>query len=282
MQPFQPKEHYDLNDLVDIVARLRAPDGCPWDRQQTHASLRMAMLEEAYEVADAIDKGSDTMLCEELGDVLLQVVFHARLAAEAGGFTLREVCDGICKKMIYRHPHVFGTADDPAAAAVPARWEELKAAEKGIVTTAQDLAAVPDALPALLRAQKLQKRAARHGFAAQDAATALRGAQQDLAQLVKICTAQGTCTAQETQAAQVQAAQAQAQDTQDWAAPAQAALAPDALYGQALLALVNAGRLLGLCAEQALTQANSRFVAQVLAAEQAVNDAEGGHAHPDS
>ncbi len=270
MQPFQPKEHYDLNDLVDIVARLRAPDGCPWDRQQTHASLRMAMLEEAYEVADAIDKGSDAMLCEELGDVLLQVVFHARLAAEAGGFTLREVCDGICKKMIYRHPHVFGTAADPAAAAVPARWEELKAAEKGIVTTAQDLAAVPDALPALLRAQKLQKRAARHGFAAQDAATALRGAQQDLAQLAKICTAQETCTAQGTQAAQAQAAQAQA------------AQAPDALYGQALLALVNAGRLLGLCAEQALTQANSRFVAQVLAAEQAVNDAEGGHAHPDS
>lgn len=280
MQPFQPKEHYDLNDLVDIVARLRAPNGCPWDRQQTHASLRMAMLEEAYEVADAIDKGSDTMLCEELGDVLLQVVFHARLAAEAGGFTLREVCDGICKKMIYRHPHVFGTADGPAAAAVPARWEELKAAEKGIVTTAQDLAAVPDALPALLRAQKLQKRAARHGFAAQDAATALRGVQQDLAQLAKICAAQETCTAQGTQAVQAQAAQAQAaqaQDTQD-----RAAQAPDALYGQALLALVNAGRLLGLCAEQALTQANSRFVAQVLAAEQAANDAEGGHAHPDS
>ena len=156
--------YYNIDDLLRIMEALRAPGGCPWDRAQTHQSIRANMLEEAYEAAGAIDCGDWNNLKEELGDVLLQVVFHAAIAQETGRFTFADVVDGICKKLVYRHPHVFETAQagDPGEAL--AAWDSRKRAEKGQSTTADAMDSVARALPALTRAAKLQSKAAKAGF----------------------------------------------------------------------------------------------------------------------
>jgi XTP/dITP diphosphohydrolase len=153
-----------LGSLAAVMARLRSEDGCPWDREQTHASLTVHLLEEAYEVVDAIESGSPEDLREELGDVLLQVAFHSRLAEQEGNFDLAAVADGIVAKLVHRHPHVFGDVEVTGAAEVLANWEALKAAEKG-GTGDSEGERTPNALPALLAAVKVQKRAARAGFA---------------------------------------------------------------------------------------------------------------------
>ncbi len=173
MVDFEFRDHYTFEDLSKIVAILRHPGGCPWDREQTHASLRRCMLEEACEVLEAIDREDSALLREELGDVLLQVVFHASLAEDEGAFDLDAVADGICQKMIYRHPHVFGTEHAQDVGQVLANWETLKQTEKGQETYTDTLNAVARTLPALWRAEKLQKKAARAGFAWPDAAGAL-------------------------------------------------------------------------------------------------------------
>lgn len=156
-----PKQQpYTVQDLVNIIAILRDPEnGCPWDKVQTHQSIRMNFLEEAYEAVDAIDLDDPALLCEELGDVLMQVVFHTRIEEEAGRFSWAEVCDGVCRKLVLRHPNIFGAA---AGFEGIKDWDALKNREKGRVTPAQDLDSVPRALPALMRAAKLQKRAARY------------------------------------------------------------------------------------------------------------------------
>ena len=143
------KDSYSVKDLVEIVRLLRAPGGCPWDREQTHESLRRNFLEESYEVVEAIDQGSAEHLKEELGDVLLQVVFHTGIETEAGGFNLDDVADGICKKLIYRHPHVFGDITVSGTGEVLSNWEELKRKEKGQATHTDALASVARSLPAL-------------------------------------------------------------------------------------------------------------------------------------
>ena len=125
-----PKKEDRIFDLLAVMALLRSENGCPWDRAQTHASIRQNVVEEAYEVADAIDRGDDTALCEELGDLLLQVVFHSRLAEEEGAFTFAEVADGICQKLIYRHPHVFGNLALGAEQDAYALWDARKAEER--------------------------------------------------------------------------------------------------------------------------------------------------------
>ena len=132
-----------LEDLVRIIRILRGENGCPWDRVQTHASIRMDMLEEAYEAADAIDKKDMKNLCEELGDVLMQVVFHAEIETEQGGFTMGDVIQGICEKMIYRHPHVFGSGKADTAEEVLINWEELKKKEKRQETQTEVMQSVP-------------------------------------------------------------------------------------------------------------------------------------------
>ncbi|MBC7103237.1 MAG: nucleoside triphosphate pyrophosphohydrolase [Parvibaculum sp.] len=156
-----------IEALLDIMAKLRDPDGgCPWDLEQDFASIAPYTIEEAYEVADAIERGDMEDLRDELGDLLLQVVFHARMAEEEGRFDFSGVVQAICEKMIRRHPHVFGDEEQRSAGAVKGRWEEIKAeekAEKG-TTAASILDDVPLALPALARAIKLQNRAARVGF----------------------------------------------------------------------------------------------------------------------
>jgi len=164
MVDFQCKDSYDYADLLRIMELLRAPGGCPWDREQTHESLRRNFLEEAYEVTEAINLGDSAALCEELGDVLLQVVFHAELEREAGSFTMSDVVDGICKKLIFRHPHVFGTVTVQDTDEELSRWEALKRTEKGQTSTADAVDAVARTLPALWRAEKIQSKAAKAGF----------------------------------------------------------------------------------------------------------------------
>ena len=159
---FEFKEKYTISDLLEIMRLLRTPEGCPWDREQTHESIRSNLLEETHEALEAIDRGDMPLLQEELGDVLLQVVFHAQMEQEKGSFTFDDVVDGICKKLVVRHPHVFGgvTADD--AGQVLKNWDAIKRETKGGKTQADMLRAVPRALPALMRAGKVQNRARRN------------------------------------------------------------------------------------------------------------------------
>lgn len=165
MVNFQRKERYGWEDLLTIMHLLRAPGGCPWDREQTHQSIRRNFLEETYEALDAIDRDDPQDLCEELGDVLMQVAMHAQMEAERGRFTMEDVVDGVAQKLVYRHPHVFGggmTADNSQEVLV--NWEILKRREKGQRSTADAIEAVPHTLPALWRAEKIQSKTAKAGF----------------------------------------------------------------------------------------------------------------------
>jgi ATP diphosphatase len=153
-----------MQDLLNIMQRLRAPDGCAWDRRQNFSTIAPYTIEEAYEVADAIERGEMADLQDELGDLLFQVVFHAQLASEAGSFDFEKVADAICRKLIRRQPHVFGEQSGLSAAQQKAAWEDIKAEERRGKSDTGHLAGVPAAMPALLRAHKLSKRAARAGF----------------------------------------------------------------------------------------------------------------------
>ena len=161
---FQRKETYDLADLRQIVEILRAPDGCPWDREQTHHSIRNNFIEETYEAVEAIDREDAPLLQEELGDVLFQVLFHSQLEAEAGRFTLDDVVDGIAKKMIERHPHVFGEEVASNTQEVLRNWDAIKQQTKHQKTQTEVLQSVSPALPALMRASKVQQKAQKAGF----------------------------------------------------------------------------------------------------------------------
>ncbi|RME94022.1 MAG: MazG family protein [Verrucomicrobia bacterium] len=162
-QPPPDRRRSPIRRLLEIMARLRGPDGCPWDREQDHRSLRYHAVEEVYELLDAIEAGDDHELREELGDLLLQVVFHAQMASERGAFDFNDVVRGLVEKLIHRHPHVFGDAEARTAAAVWEQWDRLKHREKA--GTARErhsaLDGIPRHLPALLRAQKLWKKACR-------------------------------------------------------------------------------------------------------------------------
>ena len=164
MPDFELKDRYDLNDFRRLVAVLRAPGGCPWDAAQTHESIRRCALEETYELCHAIDTGDNENLKEELGDVLLQVLLHSRMEEEAGRFDLDDVADAACKKLIFRHPHVFGSAAAASGEEALDVWDAAKRTEKGQKTTAEAMASVPENLPALWRAEKMQSKAAKAGF----------------------------------------------------------------------------------------------------------------------
>lgn len=156
--------HDNFSDLVALMARLRSPDGCPWDRKQTPESLKPFLIEECYEVIDALDEGSPDKIREELGDLLFQIIFHARIAEERGQFTINDVIAANIEKMTRRHPHVFGDARLSTDREVLANWEEIKKSEKGYEERKSVLEGVPRHLPSLLRAHSLQERAARVGF----------------------------------------------------------------------------------------------------------------------
>ena len=218
---------YTADDLVRIITLLRDPvNGCPWDKVQTHTSIRMNFLEEAYEAVDALDLDDPVLMCEELGDVLMQVAFHTCMEQETGRFTWEQVCDGVCQKLIERHPNIFGT--QPGYEGIT-DWDALKNKEKGRTTLADELDTVPATLPALMRAQKLQKRAARFGCGPEDAAGAAR----------TLDSAKAAWDAQQT--------------------------AENA--GELLLAAADAMRLAGVDAEEALTFAAKRFTQRLEADE---------------
>ena len=157
------KESYNVYDLAEIVKILRSPEGCPWDKVQTHQTIRKDMLEEVYEVMEAIDCDAPAMLREELGDVLLQVLFHCDIEADRGNFDLDAAADEVCKKLIIRHPHVFGDVQADTVDKVLTNWDAIKKDEKHQKNYTETLASVPKVFPALMRAQKLTKRAARAG-----------------------------------------------------------------------------------------------------------------------
>ncbi len=153
------KERFTFDDLVQIVSILRAPDGCPWDREQSHTSLRNNIIEEAYEVCEGIDQSNSTLLCEELGDVLLQVIFHALIAEDEKTFTTEDVISGVCKKMIRRHPHVFGE-ETVEVKTLQDNWDAIKRKEKGDESLYDTLSRIAISLPALKRAEKfIEKKA---------------------------------------------------------------------------------------------------------------------------
>ena len=183
MVNFLYKASYGVQDLVEIVKILRGPDGCPWDQVQTHESICRDLLEEAYELVDAIGQNDPAGIREELGDVLLQVVFHTGIEQEQNGLTLDQVADGVCRKLIYRHPHVFGEVTVSGTEEVLSNWEVLKRAEKGQSTDADALEAVARALPALWRAEKVQKKAKKAGVHWLDTAAQLDKLSGELEQL---------------------------------------------------------------------------------------------------
>jgi len=212
-----------FDSLVKIIARLRAPDGCPWDREQTHASLRRNLLEECYEVLEALDEADSKKLYEELGDLLMQIVLHAQIAAEAGKFEIGDVISGISRKLIYRHPHVFGSIRVKDSGEVLANWEALKQRERGSDTSV--LANVPRQMPALSYSQAIQDRVARLGFDWAD----IEGVIEKLSEEV----------------GEFQRAESQERKAQE--------------FGDLLFTLVNIARRLGIDMESALRQANQRF-----------------------
>lgn len=191
MVDFQKKEKYNFNDLLRIMEILRAPDGCMWDREQDHQSIRRNFIEETYEVCEAIDEQDPEHLKEELGDVLLQVVFHTEMEKEKGVFDIGDVADGICKKLIYRHPHIFGSVEVGSSEEILRNWDELKRKEKHQETDTSALESVAKSLPGLIRAEKLQKKAAKVGFDWKNAQGVLEKVEEELDEVKRAVAGDG-------------------------------------------------------------------------------------------
>jgi tetrapyrrole methylase family protein/MazG family protein len=219
----QPKNLSRFDALIEIIATLRAPDGCPWDRKQTHASLRGNLLSECYEVLEALDEGNAEKLRDELGDLLMQIVLHAQIAAEAGEFELGEVIEGINKKLIHRHPHIFGSKKVRDAEEVAVNWEELKNEERE--PGASMLESVPGEMPALGYSQEVQRRVAHVGFDWED----ISGIIDKLAEEVS----------------ELKEADSQSEKASE--------------FGDLLFTLANIALRMGIDAEAALREANKRF-----------------------
>lgn len=183
VEGFAFKPRYTFNDLVSIMKILRGEHGCPWDKEQTHASIRKNFIEETYEAVEAIDKDDPVLLQEELGDVLLQVVFHAEMERQAGRFDVSDVVNGICQKLIERHPHIFGETVAETSDQVLKNWDAIKKKEKNIGRPSEALNAVPRVLPALMRSCKVQQRAAKSGFDWPDVSGALEKTREELGEL---------------------------------------------------------------------------------------------------
>ena len=248
MIDFERKEHYGLSDLLRIVALLRSEDGCPWDRVQTHASLRRSLLEEAYEAAEAIDREDPVLLKEELGDLLLHVVFHADIERRAGNFTMDDVADGEVRKMLFRHPHVFGDVVAGDANEVLDVWDQIKMAEKESADAAADapqglLDGVPKSFPALKQAQKISRKAASAGFEWETVDDAWAKVDEEVAELK----------------AAYAAAPKSANGKVDAAADPAAVAAVELEMGDVLFSLVNVARKMGVQAEEALRATCGKF-----------------------
>ncbi len=229
---FEFKSKYDINDLLAIMDILRGEEGCPWDKEQTHLSIRKNFIEEVYEVCEAIDLNDVSLLKEELGDVLLQVVFHCKMEKQLGNFDFDDVADGICKKLIIRHPHIFTDgAQCKTANEVLVNWENIKNAQKGMKSRTESMQNVPRVLPALMRAQKVQARAAKSGFDYPNTQYALSDLVSELAELMR------------------------AMSDNDHAAASEE-------LGDLIFSCVNLSRFLTLDAEEALTASTDKFISR--------------------
>ncbi len=235
MVQFPEKPVYDMDDLVALLRILRAPGGCPWDREQTHQSNRRNFLEEAYEAAEAFDRDDPALMCEELGDMLMQVLFNIHIEEDAGRFTTDDVTDHVVRKLIYRHPHVFSNVRADTSDEVLVNWEKLKRAEKGQKSTADALDAVARSLPALWRADKLQAKAEKAGFRFRDGDGSLRKLEEEVRELRE--AVENDANVEEE-------------------------------LGDVLFAAVNAGRYRGVDPEAALNRTCEKFIRRFRAVEE--------------
>ena len=239
MVEYQQKDRYNIDDLLDIMRLLRSEGGCPWDREQTHASIKSDFIEETCEVIEAIDLKDTALLREELGDVLLQVVFHCRIEEEAENFRFDDVCDEVCKKLIIRHPHVFGEVKADTSDQVLKNWDAIKMQTKGQETYTDTLKSVAKSLPALMRAQKVGKRAMRAGMDFRTAEDAVACIANEKAEL---------------DAAVISGNKADIEEE----------------LGDLLFSCVNAARHLGIDAEQALKDSTEKFIKRLSVTEELV------------
>lgn len=241
MIDFEFKKNYRADDLLNIMRILRSPGGCPWDIEQTHTSIRKNLIEETYEVIEAIDKDDKELMCEELGDLMMQIVFHAQMEEDEGTFTFDDVCDGICKKLIIRHPHVFGDVTVNSVGDVLTNWDDIKAKTKGQKSAGDSMQSVPRQLPALMRGEKLQKKAAKVGFDWPNVEGALEKISEETNELREAISKGDRINQIEE-------------------------------LGDLLFSVVNVSRFIDCDAEEALTAANDKFLSRFLKVEQLASE----------
>jgi len=241
IENFSFKNKYGVDDLLTIMAILRGEGGCPWDAEQTHESIKKNFIEETYEVIEAINKNDKDLLCEELGDVMLQVVFHAQMEKEIGTFDFSDVADGICKKLIERHPHVFGDVEVDSVGEVLTNWDNIKRKSKGQKDQAQSMLKIPKELPALMRADKIQQKAHKAGFDWDSVDGAIEKLHEETAELETAIRNGDTENIKEE-------------------------------LGDLLFSAVNISRFVDVDAEEALTQANDKFINRFVQVQKMANE----------
>lgn len=238
---FEIKDNYDINDFLRLVTVLRSPGGCPWDRKQTHESIKKNFIEETYEVVEAINKADAEGLKEELGDVLLQVAMHSEMESEKGSFDFNDVVNDICKKLVVRHPHVFGDAAVQSSDEALQNWDQVKLKTKGMKKQGEAMIKVPREFPALMRAQKVQEKAAKAGFDWDD----INGAVDKLHEEI---------------------------DELETALAAGVGKDIEEEFGDVLFSCVNVSRFIGADSEEALTASTDKFIKRYLLVEKLAAD----------
>ncbi len=238
---FQYKDAYNITDLIGIMRILRSPNGCPWDKVQTHESIRQNFIEETYEAVEAIDKGDSPLLKEELGDVLMQVIFHSLMEEEEGRFNFDDVCNDVCQKLIIRHPHVFGSVDAETPEEVLRNWDAIKMQTKSQESYADSVDDVARSLPALMRAQKVQKRSAKSGMDFKNAAEAASKVPEEQQELFRAIESGDKAQIEEE-------------------------------LGDLLFSVVNIARFAGVDAEQALYRSTDKFAKRFRAVEELAHE----------
>lgn len=229
MIDFEFKDRYDINDLISIIALLRTPQGCPWDREQTHESIKKNFIEETYEVIEAINKHSVEGLREELGDVLMQIALHCQMESECNNFDFNDVCNELCQKLVIRHPHVFGDVKAENTQDALKSWDSVKQQTKGYKSRYQSMVSVPIELPALMRAQKVQEKASKAGFDWRDKDGAISKINEEINELLN---------------AVEHNSQPEIEDE----------------FGDLLFSCVNVSRFLNVDSEEALKKATDKFI----------------------
>lgn len=238
---FEIKDNYDINDFLRLVTVLRSPGGCPWDRKQTHESIKKNFIEETYEAVEAINKADAEGLKEELGDVLLQVAMHSEMESEKGSFDFNDVVNDICKKLVVRHPHVFGDAAAQSSDEALQNWDQVKLKTKGMKKQGEAMIKVPREFPALMRAQKVQEKAAKAGFDWDD----INGAVDKLHEEI---------------------------DELETALAAGVGKDIEEEFGDVLFSCVNVSRFIGADSEEALTASTDKFIKRYLLVEKLAAD----------